>query len=96
MIYRAIQVKDDQTSVKHFDTITDAYKYFLPPTDIQARYSWHVKLLWPILEEFKSNPDCECQLIAWNDVKNPEEESQYKLYVQKLVHVDSPILINNL
>ncbi len=91
MMYRAIKVYSKGSETNHFDTITDAYKHFLPSLEDQTRYSWHVKLLWPILEEFKTNPDCYIQKIAWNDVKNPEEEESYILYIQKIDSDDDPM-----
>lgn len=90
MMYRAIKVMDGGVEVafKHFDSITDAYKYFLPSLEDQKQDSWHIKLLWSVLEEFKTEPNWPTQKIAWNDVKNPETDMSYTLYIQKVEYMD--------
>lgn len=91
MMYRAIKVHGECVEMKEFDNITDAYKHFLPSLEDQKRYSWHVKLLWSVIEEFKDVPNWPTQKIAWNDVKNPEEEESYTLYIQKIDSDNDPI-----
>lgn len=92
-MYRAIKVQDGGVEVtyKHFDSITDAYKYFLPSVEDQKQDSWHIKLLWSVLEEFKAEPNWPMQKIGWNEVKNPEMDSIYTLYIQKVDHIDDPM-----
>jgi hypothetical protein len=93
MMYRAIKVQDGcvEVTYRHFDSITDAYKYFLPSLEDQKQDSWHIKLLWAVVEEFKTEPNWPTQKIAWNEAKNPETDVMYSLYIQKVDHTDDPL-----
>ncbi len=94
MYYRAIKVTDGgaQVTYKHFTSITEAYKYFLPSLEDQRQDSWHIKLLWSVVEDFKCETDMKTtQKIGWNEVLNPEETTFYSLFVQKVEHFDIPL-----
>ena len=87
MYYRAIKVTNGGSSVayKHFTSVTEAYKYFMPTLEDQRQESWHIKLLWSVVEDFKcENTVNTSQKIGWNDVLNPEEDTFYTLYIQKV------------
>ena len=91
MYYRAIKVTDGGASVayKHFTSVTEAYKYFMPSLEDQRQESWHIKLLWSVVEGFKRETDMKMtQKIGWNEVVNPEEDTYYTLYIQKVEHFD--------
>lgn len=94
MYYRAIKVTDGGAAVSymHFTSITDSYKHFLPSLEDQRQDSWHIKLLWSVVEDFKCETDMKTtQKIGWNDVKNPEEDTCYTLYIQRVDHFEIPL-----
>ena len=94
MYYRAIKVTDGgvQVKYKHFTTIAEAYRYFLPSIEDQRQESWHIKLLWSVVKDFKCETDMKIiQKIGWNDIINPEEDTCHTLYIQHVDHFEIPL-----
>lgn len=99
MLYRAIRIihEDDEydgkTSViRHFDSLTDAYKWLIPSLDVQKKERWHIRLLGAVIENLKI---CETTIddVGHNEPLNPEQTPLMHLYIQKVEVMDSPLPI---
>jgi hypothetical protein len=92
MFYRAIRWMNDGESfaIHHFSSIVDAYKWLVPTPDIQEKERWHVRLLWTLIEDFKT-PSAILDDVGHNEPLNPEEFPITRLYIQKVETIQSPL-----
>ncbi len=99
MLYRAICLKDQEDGfegklfqIRHFQSVTDAYKWLQPAREDQERERWHLRLLWSVVEDFKVY-EMDIQEIGYNEPQNPEETQLTRLFIQKVEYMDSPLPI---
>jgi hypothetical protein len=99
MFYRAIRIihEDDgyegTTSViRHFESLTDAYKWLIPSLDVQEKERWHIRLLRAVIEDLKMY-ETPIEDIGHNEPLNPEQTPLTHLYIQKVEVMDSPLPI---
>ena len=86
MMYRAIKFINDGMEVcyKHFDTIEEAFKYYLPSLDDQEADSWHIQVLWKVIETFANDTELPFQRFGYTTVLNPETQSKNELFIQRV------------
>ena len=92
MFYRAIRWMNDGESfdIHHFSSIVDAYKWLVPPSDIQEKERWHVRLLWTVIEDFNGYENY-IKNIGHNEPLNPEEFPITRLYIQQVDTIQFPL-----
>jgi RNAse (barnase) inhibitor barstar len=91
MYYRAIRTINGSEHIefKHFETIKDAYKCFLPTLEVQEDEGWHLKVLWFVVQELGNT-----EVPFYINVGNNVLDHQTSLYIQKVNQQDDhlPIL----
>ena len=99
MLYRAIRYIDEEDGyegklfeIKHFGSVTDAYKWLIPSLEIQERDRWHIRLLWSVIEDLKVY-ETTIEDVGHNEPQNPEQTPPTHLYIQKVEYMDSPLPI---
>ena len=99
MFYRAIRHIDEEDGyegktfqIRHFDSITDAYKWLIPSLEIQEEERWHIRLLWAVVEDFRVYEN-SLEDVGHNDPLNPEQTPHTRLYIQKVQYMDEPLPI---
>lgn len=99
MLYRAIRHIDEENGyegktcvIRHFASVTDAYKWLQPTLEVQERERWHIRLLWSVIEDLKVY-EANIEEVGYNEPLNPEQTPPMRLYIQKVDFIDEPLPI---
>jgi hypothetical protein len=94
MSWRAVRICDGGRAVscEHFNTMEDAYNYYLPNIQRQNEEGWHIVLWHFVKDHFKLNLNATALKIGWNEELNPEEmEKIESIYIQRVFDFNDPI-----